>query len=174
LMAGNDEKPPDRVKALIDTLRAHADANVEAALDKSTERMPHITYLFLSALEGFLGKPDPERWRAMLDYFVSAEVIDSSSADVLYQLKDQSSLLETVSYFWLLFTLTTGHASLTSEAASGKLRQRLNKEHSPMPPPAQAAILASFIAPEKTGEARDAMRRSGLSEELSITSADTK
>lgn len=163
-MADNDDKPTHWTSWLLEHMQAFATSLVDATYKRLTFDLPGEAAKIPEYLLDWVGRIETGQWQAMLNQFVANGLIDRSAADHMLTMKDQTTPLDTIAYFYLYITLSMGYVNLTSEAASGKVRQELFKQYAPVPIPAQAALLASFIAPEKTGEARDAMKRSGLSD----------
>lgn len=164
-MADEDEKPTGWIAWLLAHMKSFAVALVTEQHNRLILEMPGLSTGIMEHIKAWLGDREASQWQAMINQFVQAGMIDESAAAHLFQMKDQTFPVDTLAYFYLYFALSMGYVSLTAEASSGKIRQDLNKLYSPTPLAAQNAILASFIAPEKTGEARDAMRRTGLSDE---------
>jgi len=112
----------------------------------------------------WFGAVEEDRWSDMLNMFVSSGILDREDAKALMELKDASTPMDGVFYLYLFFTLSAQYVQQTGYAAGGTMRQELAKRHSPEPPSPREVMMAAFIAPEKTGEVREAMQRGGLSE----------
>jgi hypothetical protein len=112
-----------------------------------------------------IGIKEAEDWTAMLKRFVDAGMIEQEQADQLLNLKDLAPPIDTFLYFYIVFMMCSNYLDTLSFAASGKLRQALNVQYSPEVLPPREVMMAAFIAPEKTGEVRGAMKRAGLSDE---------
>jgi len=101
-------------------------------------------------------------WRAALDSLKKAGLIDPALAGQILRLENVPAPLGSLLNLLLIGSLLGSYTGALGDSMFSPLRQRLNKEHGPNLPPAESMIHASFIAPEKTGEVRDILRRSGF------------
>ena len=108
---------------------------------------------------------EKREWDAMLGVFISSGMLDKDSDEEIIKLKDMSSPLDWVFFFMIYFTLAKNYTSATLYGASSDLRHNLNEKYSPEIPQYRDIMQAAFVAPEKTQEVREAMRKSGLSDE---------
>ncbi|GAI72029.1 unnamed protein product [marine sediment metagenome] len=164
-MPENNEKPPVWIVALWDTLAGFFTKMFESVWSGFMDMIPHIWSDTHSYWSKWFGKRETAQWNAMLDMFVSAEMIDADAAANLLKLKDVSGPLDDLFYFYLFYSLSSTYMMQAGFAVGGKTRQSLNKKYSPEVPHFRELIPAAFIAPEKTGEVRDAMKRGGISDE---------
>jgi len=99
-----------------------------------------------------------------IDRFVEMGLIDSKHSAELKRLCLSAYPVDGVLAAIVLGSLLVKYIAMVTQTISGKFTQDLNVTYSPVPPGPGEVIQAAFIAPEKTGEVRNAMRRSGLSE----------
>jgi len=99
-----------------------------------------------------------------IDNLISTGILDKDNAEALKALIRTTApvdpLVGGIVYLALIFKYLTTHI----QASSGELVQTLNTIYTPNPPGPGEVIQAAFIAPEKTGEVRNAMKRSGISD----------
>jgi hypothetical protein len=99
-----------------------------------------------------------------IDNLIPTGILDRNNAEALKALIKSTDwaapIFGTIIYLALMIRYMMTHI----QASSGELIQTLNTIYTPNPPGPGEVIQAAFIAPEKTGEVRNAMRRSGLSD----------
>jgi len=106
----------------------------------------------------------PEDWDAKFADFKKLGLIDDNDIKVLQSLKGLPLARQSAAMLLLHSGLMTSYLANIVEARGGTMIQNMNRDYSPLAPQAREVMPAAFIAPEKTAEVRDAMRRSGLSE----------
>lgn len=107
----------------------------------------------------------PPTWMAdTIPYFSAVGMLTDEEAQKLRALVIATSPIDWLVGALVWVQLLTLYVQTITQAASGKFLQELNAKYSPTPPGPGEVIQAAFIAPEKTGEVRNAMRRAGLSE----------
>lgn len=99
-----------------------------------------------------------------LEYYVKVGMLDKDDLNALISQLDNTPAFGALNYLVASVGLALSYLTVTMRATSGTLTQRLNAQYSPNVPNAESVIGAAFIAPEKTGEVRDLMKRSGLSD----------
>jgi len=164
-MPENNEKPTGMIGAIWDTITAFFTAQAQSTW---TGILPAFDIMAGKSVEkviGFLDQMEEPQWRAMLDMFVDAGMLAPEDAVRLMELRKASPPLDMVAYFYTLFSLSKNYMDTVLYSASGTMRQELAKRYSPEAPPPREVLMAAFVAPEKTGEVRDAMKRGGLSDE---------
>jgi len=107
----------------------------------------------------------PEDWDAKFADFKKLGLIDDNDIRVLNSLKGLPLVKQAGAMALLHAQLIGSYLANIMEARAGTMKQNMNRDYSPFAPPAREVMGAAFIAPEKTAEVRDAMRRSGISEE---------
>lgn len=110
-------------------------------------------------------QPEEVQWSNMLDMFVQGGLLNEEAKENYMKLKDLGHPLDWVYYILIILMLVKSHIDATTWATSSIMRQELNSQLSPEIPYFGDLINAAFIAPEKTGEIRDLMKRQGYSEE---------
>ncbi len=106
----------------------------------------------------------PADWDAKFEDFKKLGLIDDNDIKVLQSLKGLPLAKQSAAMLLLHSGLITSYLSNILEARAGTMIQNMNRDYSPLPAQPREVMAAAFIAPEKTAEVRDAMRRSGLSE----------
>lgn len=126
---------------------------VPPVLDKIADRLSLPAY-----------SAEAEVWRGMLLNYVDLGMLDRDSIDDLVKCKDFTTPWDKVMFFMIWLGLWKAWAGTIMFAASGTLRKNLAAKHTPEVPRPGEIIRAAFIAPEKTGEVRHAMKQFGLSD----------
>lgn len=98
----------------------------------------------------------------LFDQFVEAGLIEAAHANYLKSLCKVVYPFDFVLGGIIMVNLLTKYLGCVTDSVGGSLRQKLNVMYSPNPPDPGGIIQAAFIAPELTGEVRDAMKRAGL------------
>ncbi len=101
----------------------------------------------------------------LVENFVSLGVIDRKAIDSLRNLKPQTPIFDLVYTLFVSMNLLRNFLETSSKAMGGKYVQTVNKEFRPNLPDPSTVVNAAFIAPEKTGEVREILKRHGLKEE---------
>ena len=101
----------------------------------------------------------------LIDVSVSMGLLTQAQANTVKKLCQSIFPFDGLMGTLLFANLVLKYVRTLMEATGGKLTQDLNKAYSPFPPGAGNVIQAAFVAPEKAGEVRDAMKRTGLSDE---------
>lgn len=164
-MSENNEKPTGMIGAIWDTITAFFVAQAKSVWGGFTPAAGIVTDMIGRKSIDFLDKQEETDWRAMLDIFVSAGMLSPEDAMRLMELRKAAPPLDMVAYFYILFSMSTQYMETLTYSAAGTMRQELAKQYSPEVPSYRDVIPAAFVAPEKTGEVRDAMKRGGLSDE---------
>lgn len=103
--------------------------------------------------------------RALVDAFRSSGLMDDRTAQIIENLKPDTPVVDIIYSLFVGGSLLKNYLQVAGQGMSGNLIQYLNKEYRPLLPDANAAVAAAFIAPEKTGEVREILKRSGLKDE---------
>lgn len=113
----------------------------------------------------FWGPIEEEQWLLMLNQFVGSGLITTDQASDFLKLKDLGHPMDWIFYFLITWTLSNSYMDSTLYAASTQMRHAINSKYSPEIPYYTELMQAAFVAPEKTQEVRDALKKSGYSDE---------
>jgi hypothetical protein len=100
--------------------------------------------------------------RAIMDSFKNAGLIDNRTYDTVLKLKPDIPVVDLIYNVFVGSSFLKNYLQTASQGMSGNLIQQLNKDYRPNLPDANAIVQAAFIAPEKTGEIREILKRFGL------------
>lgn len=101
---------------------------------------------------------------SLIDSLTESRLIDANDASQIKSFLKGSGTFAGVYALIVFASVYLKYLKSGSEALTGTIVQRLNAAYSPYPPGAGSVIQAAFVAPEKTSEVRDAMKRNGLSD----------
>lgn len=165
-MATPEENIPERFFGPIwDQIKTFFQAQFESVWTGAVDRAPVFGGALVDAIVEAIGDVEVTAWENMLNTYQSAGLIDSETSSELIKLKDITPPFDFIAYIGVAMMLAQQYVSGTSMAISGGFRQGLNTRYSPYPPTPNEVMGAAFVAPERTGEVRHAMKRAGLSEE---------
>jgi hypothetical protein len=103
--------------------------------------------------------------KVITNQFQKSGWLDSRTAEMIEKLHPDNPVLDLI-YTWLVgVSLLKNYLGTAATGMSGNLIQSLNKEYRPNLPDPQSVIRSAFIAPEKTGDVRDILKRAGLKDE---------
>jgi len=123
-----------------------------------------IANFFKKAAGGWQDFTDLDFLRSLV-FFEKQGLVDMDDMKAMYNFADQTPLLKPfiLAFFSisLLMVIVKGKISVLG----GTFIQKQNALHSPNPPSPSDILQGAFIAPEKTGEIRDRMKASGLSDD---------
>jgi len=105
------------------------------------------------------------QWDTMLDIFEQSHWIDKETRQELYKLKDLFTPLDTISFWYIFFTLSKTHISSFGYGVGADERRRINKLYHPEDAHHSEILPAAFIEPEKIEQIKEMMRESGLRDE---------
>lgn len=124
---------------------------------------------FASTLVEFIKEPftgiTEQTWRESLDFYKSSGLLDESDVQNILKLRQFGEPMNFIFYIGIFVRLFGSFLNSTTEPASLKLQQGINKKLRPQLPYVSEIIEAAFVAPEKTGEVREILARSGYSED---------
>ncbi|NVM22321.1 MAG: hypothetical protein HWN68_11145 [Desulfobacterales bacterium] len=129
-----------------------------------TEVLPNAAKIIFLEFYGIANEHTKTSITWVFDYMISLEVIDRDDLASLERVKGLPWPANLFLTSFAALILVGGYLSTKSGALLGTLRQELNKIHSPEPAPFREVMMTAFVAPEKTGEVRDALKRNGLSD----------
>lgn len=119
----------------------------------------------MGALEGKIDVTAEDQWGVTLDYFVGAGLLNAEDRQDFMKLRQQPWFVEMLIYPMVVGGLIKAYLETKIYSRTGEYRQELLKEMRPELPDAGSAMQAAFVAPEKTGEVREIMKRLGLKDE---------
>jgi len=105
-----------------------------------------------------------EAWRRMLDFYKSAGLLTSPDVDNILKMRQFGKPLAYLFFMLTSFRLFSGFIAGITEPAVLKMQQGISKKMRPQLPYVSEVIAAAFVAPEKTGEVREILARSGYDE----------
>jgi hypothetical protein len=131
-----------------------------------------FTNIFPSAIEATwdtikarVVKKDMSTMVSIMDNFVQIGIITKEQGGYFKEFCRSVYPFDFWAASFIATILLSNYLKNVVQIVGGKSAQDLNRMFSPNPPGAGEVIQAAFVAPEKTGEVRDAMKRSGLSDE---------
>jgi len=110
------------------------------------------------------GAKEVELWDTLFGPFIDAGILDADDYRELRKFKDSPAPFNAIAMVFFFIFLWIRYTFAFINASSGTLQQTLNAKFTPNPPDPSAVLRAAFIAPERTGEVRDALKRFGLSD----------
>lgn len=108
---------------------------------------------------------EADQWDDMLSVWVREGVLTKDAKASLMKLKDVFSPADLVMYFGVMYKLTTTLLGTNMEASANFMRQQINKDQRPNLADYRDVLQAAFVAPEKSGEVREVMKKMGLPDE---------
>lgn len=147
----------NEVKTFFEVMFATAWQNLASEL-------PKLIGLIYEDINKLLNPPTIRFIDFQFDFLKTLGAADDDDIEGLRPIKDGVFPANLLASLMIWMTLMGGFMITKSTIILGTMRQTLNKIHSPDPPQPREVMPAAFIAPEKTGEVREAMQRAGLSE----------
>ncbi len=135
--------------------------------------LPEVVFPhFFSQLKKLISDPvaiitegEDKGWDGFYEFLKVNNIMEPGLADKLMRFRNLPFVAQTFFNMTMLGSWLNNYVSALTESTLANLKQNLNVEFSPALPDVNAMIQASFIAPEKTTETRDIMRKQGFSEE---------
>lgn len=132
-------------------------------------KSPEALTLLAKEISDFIWAPIkgvPESaWRAQLNFYKSSGLLDESDIQNILKLRQFGGPADLFFFLAIFLRLFGVFLTTTTEPASLKLQQGINKKMRPQLPYVSEILEAAFVAPEKTGEVREILARSGYSED---------
>jgi len=129
-----------------------------------TEIWPNMIVKFFKKVGGGFTDFTDTTFLRSLKMFEDLGLIDFDDIKALYNFADQTPILKPFMLIFTTFTLLMQLIKVKMSVLGGTFIQKQNALHSPNPPSPSDIIQGAFIAPEKTGEIRDRMKASGISD----------
>ncbi|MHA1961942.1 MAG: hypothetical protein ACW99U_17170 [Candidatus Thorarchaeota archaeon] len=152
-------------KLLVDSLTKTASDATDAVWTKSTEALDHLAHKIAEGLLAPFREVPDTAWSQMLGYYQSAELLTSADVNNIKKLKQFGAPFDWLFYVMVSLRLFSSFVGGVTDPAALKIQQGINKQQRPQLPYVSEVIAAAFVAPEKTGEVREILARSGYSEE---------
>lgn len=163
-MAEEEEKTKELSELLGEQLPAYQMLWTETTWKAMAEALPKLSEGIVDTFVRGIGDKLTNVSDALADIALSLKLVDEPHARFLKELGRAWGPFSAIPSIYMLLSLFLSYLGNLSTAMGGKALQDLNVSFSPNPPGPGEVIQAAFIAPEKTGEVRDAMRRAGLSD----------
>jgi hypothetical protein len=128
------------------------------------EALENVVKAFWPRLPEAFQMDEEKIWRDGLNWFVQAGILQPGDVNQILQLRHAAHPFDWVFYLAVLSRLFFTYLTATTEPATLKAMQSINKMMRPALPSYASAVAAAFIAPEKTGEVRDILARLGFTE----------
>lgn len=133
--------------------------------DELEKLMPNLTKTVIDAVTEQLSSVESAQWDKMLGWYKTAGIIEDADVKALRGLKDLAHPFDYAIFFFVAFKLTTNFFKAQLEANVNIQNQKVSKERRPNLPYYSDLIAAAFIAPEKTGDVREVMKRTGFTDD---------
>jgi hypothetical protein len=112
-----------------------------------------------------MGLVQEDDWMTILTPYVSAGFLTAEQANSIYKLKDTMKPLNMFLWIAMAVKLFSSVLEVNTDSAQAMMSYTLNKKLRPGMPSYRDIINSAFIAPEKTGEVREIMKKSGIRDE---------
>lgn len=139
-------------------------AGFQAVWAGFTSMIPKATEALVWTFYGIYAEPTEKGLNTSFSMMEKWDWVDNNDLKAFESVKGWFFPFNAIVCFFIFMTFLAGYLKTKMFTMLGTLQQTLNKEHSPMPPQPREIMLSAFIAPEKTGEVREAMQRAGLSD----------
>lgn len=120
--------------------------------------------IVFNEFEKFFSIDEKRQWDNMLEMFARAGLLKPETKAELLKLKDLAPPMDWIAYMAIFLKFMTQYTEATLYAATADLRHAMNSKYSPELVPPEAAVAAAFIAPEKTQEVRDDLKKHGFTD----------
>jgi len=159
--------PQDReaAEAVIGSLNKTIGDITDTVWTKSSESFRYLAEQFADKIMRPLQEMPDASWNNMLNFYVGVGLLTQSDKTNILKLKNFGQPWEMIIYIATQVKLFGSFLSATSDPAVMKIQQGVAKMMRPQLPYVSEVIGAAFIAPEKTGEVREILARSGYSED---------
>lgn len=127
--------------------------------------VPKVLTLFWNSVNEFLGNVETKVWEKTFSSYKESGMISEEAYQSILKIKDTGWPWDKLLYIYLNYTLAKDLIFLHAEPSSELVRQGLNKSYRQNLPYFSEILQAAFVAPEKTGEVKEVLKRSGMSDE---------
>jgi len=115
---------------------------------------------------GFFSRVEPKAWASMLAPFIDMGFLTKEQASKLSQLKDLAHPYDLYLYLFTNWSLFSNLIETSLEPGKSLLTQTQNKKMRPGLPYYTELLQAAFVAPEKTGEVKEVLKKFGFPDEV--------
>jgi len=130
--------------------------------------LPHFFNAFRDLFKPtvpYLAAAEDKGWDAFLEFLNVNNIMNPELADKLLRFRNLPFPVQSFFNMAVIGNWMKDYIGTLSTATLANLQQNLNAEFSPSLPDANAMIQTAFIAPEKTTEVRDILKRLGFSDD---------
>jgi hypothetical protein len=166
LIMATDSFIADFMQKIVEKLADNAQLTAKYWQGTFSEGLPNLVKKGIDTIMEFFHNVEPGAWDNLIESYSNQGLFTQEQGNRLKQLKDLSSPMDLVAFVWLSIQLFLQLLQINVDAGGNYLRQQLNEQLRPNLPDPMSIIQAAFIAPEKTGQVRDVMRKAGLPEEM--------
>ncbi|KKL89012.1 hypothetical protein LCGC14_1919000, partial [marine sediment metagenome] len=159
------EPSQEEAEAVLGVLNKTVADITDTVWTKSSESFRYLAEQFAENIMRPLQEMPDASWDNMLNFYKGVGLLTERDKQNILKLKNFGQPWEMIIYIATQVKLFGSFLSATSDPAIMKIQQGVAKMMRPQLPYVSEVIGAAFIAPEKTGEVREILARSGYSEE---------
>lgn len=152
-------------QAMVEGLTKAASDATDAIWSKSTEALELLASKIADSILAPFKAVPPEAWQQMLGYYKSAGLLTQDDVNNIMRVRQFGAPFDWIFFMFTQVSLFTGFMTGTTDPAKLKMQQGINKMMRPQLPYVAEIVEAAFVAPEKTGQVREILARSGYTEE---------
>jgi hypothetical protein len=150
---------------LLESIRGFFVAQFEAVWSGFLEMLPHAIYKTFDTTAGVINIGEDAGWEAIFRLLTDTGVLDRRSVEALTNFKGLPFPINTIFNVIAISSIVGNYLKDVSSIIELPAKYDLMAKITPEIPSYRDIIQAAFVAPEKTGEIRDVMKRSGLPDE---------
>ena len=159
------EPSQEEAEAVLGVLNKTISDVTDTVWTKSSESFRYLAEQFAEKITDPLKTMPSDSWDNMLNFYKGVGLLTEGDKQNILKLKQFGQPWEMIIYIVTQMKLFSGFISGVTEPAVMKMQQGVAKMMRPQIPYVSELLGAAFIAPEKTGEVRELLARSGYSEE---------
>lgn len=152
--------------AVFDQIAGFFVAGFQSVWSGFLELVPRAVTAGLETVRTYFDQGEDVVWDGIISVLADMSVLDKATIANLTKLKGLPFPINSVVNTVVITLLLGEYLKTIAHATGAPARWNLNKMMSPELPFHNDVIQAAFVAPEKTGEVREIMRKSGLSNEI--------
>lgn len=152
-------------KMVVDALTKGISDGTDALWGKSTEAFELLASRIVDHVMIPFREVPPEAWREMLGFYKTAGLLTQDDVNNIMKVRQFGAPFDWIFLLMTTMRLFSSFLTGTTEPATLKMQQGINKLMRPQLPYVSEVIEAAFVAPEKTGQVREILARSGYTEE---------
>jgi len=161
-MGEEEERRPWLLGQLWDQVSTFFLAMFNSVWSGFSEIAIHVIDLSAFKITDWLGKATDWAWEPFLNWFIEQKLMTSTEANEIMKWKKLTPPWDTYMLFKTIGPLFDLYIASTIYGASAEMRRETLSKYTPERPGPETLVTASFIAPEKTQEARNKMREQGF------------